>query len=492
MANNELVNGLFQSLLAPQQSGPAPADIMAAMNSNNPMAAAMAVNSPSMAQVTKGLLGQISGGRLSTATPQEYMQQAVSNAPELLQTSEGMKQLAQMAQQAGDRPTALRLSLMSQEKAKEEADLMKTTATQQLQAATGTAYLDQLIASTENPKAKAELSAIRNPVSSRAITVEQGMERADKVLDRYGITPLEADTKDFEFPNGSVLALREGPDGKVFYNGAFQDPSELGLRSAAARTSARTTVETPIDPRGVDALTRWAFSMNYLPTDPNDPIALGYMSALDSGQVKTQEDALKWFENMPGTPAFNQRQSTIKTSALMAAGPSLRNIDQVNAILFDTASRVGSAWSFTEDYPFGTDQARLKAAIEPIISAAALQQITTLKAQAAELGGQGTGLGQVAVKEFEALQNSIENLKTSRTKADLQSAMGDYHLHMLNIRNLNSGRPLIVTADDPTYSGLPLYSTPTGIAYMVNGQLVPVEIYESVDKATTAGVRGNQ
>jgi hypothetical protein len=126
--SNELINGLFQSLLAPQQSGPAPADIMAAVNSRNPMASAMAINSPSMAQVTKGLLGQISGGRLSTATPQEYMQQAVAASPELLQTAAGMRQLAQMAQQAGDRPTALRLSLMSQEKAKEEAVLAQQQA----------------------------------------------------------------------------------------------------------------------------------------------------------------------------------------------------------------------------------------------------------------------------------------------------------------------------------------------------------------------------
>jgi hypothetical protein len=490
---NELVQGLFQSLLAPQQTQQNdPTAIMAAINSPNPMAAAMAYNLGSTGQVTKGLLGQISGGRLSTATPQEYMQQAVTASPELLQTSAGMQQLAQMAQQAGDRPTALRLSLMSQEKAVEEQTKRTATAKTQLQIGTGTGYLTNLMAGVENPKARAELAAIVNPVSSGAITVEQGIEQANEVLGRYKIEPPEADTKDFEFPNGSVLTLREGPDGKVFYNGSFQDPSELGLRSAATRTAARTTVETPVDPRGVDALTRWASSMNFLPADSNDPIALGYMSALDSGQIKTQEDALKWFENMPGTPAFNQRQSAIKTSALMAVGPSLRNIDQANAILFDPASRVGSAWSITEDYPIGSAAGRLKAAIEPIISAAALQQINTLKTQSAELGGEGTGLGTVAVKEFESLQNSIENLRTSRTKADLQSAMGDYQLHILNIRNLNSGRPLIVTADDPTYSGLPLYATPTGTAYMVNGQLVPVEIYESVDEATTAGVRGNQ
>lgn len=146
MANNELINGLFQSLLAPQQqSGPNPADIMAAMNSKNPMAAAMAVNSPSMAQVTKGLLGQFG---LTTGTPQEAMQQAVSANPEMLQTAKGLQDLAAMAQQAGDRPTALRLSLMSQEKQVEEKEKIKQDARDAAELARINAQTNQAVVGT--------------------------------------------------------------------------------------------------------------------------------------------------------------------------------------------------------------------------------------------------------------------------------------------------------------------------------------------------------
>ncbi len=118
MANSELVNGLLQSLLTPpQQQGPSPADIMAALNSRNPIAAAMAINAPSMAQVTKGLLGQFG---LTTTTPQEAMQQMVAANPAMLETADGMAQLAQMAQASGDRATALRFTFAAQEKKKEE------------------------------------------------------------------------------------------------------------------------------------------------------------------------------------------------------------------------------------------------------------------------------------------------------------------------------------------------------------------------------------
>lgn len=262
MANNELINGLFQSLLAPQQSGPNPADIMAAMNSKNPMAAAMAINSPSMAQVTKGLLGQFG---LTTGTPQEAMQQAVSANPEMLQTAAGMQQLAQMAQQAGDRPTALRLSLMSQEKAKEEADQAKQQGLSATNRGAGVQYLSEMYAGETDEDIRRELSALAPGVAAGTFAadalpdiINDIYERRDKKAPASGGLA-SAVTK--AYLNGTVLqALPNGETVVRTASGAIVPPeqrqqvlqqaAEFERQQAGGVAGAKAAGEAAIDLAG--------------------------------------------------------------------------------------------------------------------------------------------------------------------------------------------------------------------------------------------------
>lgn len=239
---NELVQGLFQSLLAPQQTQQNdPTAIMAAINSSNPMAAAMAYNLGSTGQVTKGLLGQISGGRLSTATPQEYMQQAVTASPELLQTSAGMQQLAQMAQQAGDRPTALRLSLMSQEKAVEEAQLAKEQAREGQQTMNIT-NLQNSVSQLAVRKGRPEIAdAVKGMDSAADI-----MKLAEPLYktEEAALTPYQQATLSRNYTPESVAAYAKNPSTTVLVpkEGSPQ-PGAYAIRAADAGFGAPGTPE---------------------------------------------------------------------------------------------------------------------------------------------------------------------------------------------------------------------------------------------------------
>ena len=189
-------------------------------------------------------------------------------------------------------------------------------------------------------------------------------------------------------------------------------------------------------------------------------------------------------ETLPGSPAYETKLATIKNNALATLAPTLRNLQEVTTILDTPGIDVGSAWSLTEDYPLGTDAARLNQALAPIISDAALSQIASLKQQAAEMGGQGTGLGAITSIEFDALTNRIENFATSRTLGDLQDAVADYNLHLINIRNLNSGRRPIIVEGDPAYEGLIETDTNTGESFLnLNGVLTPVVRLKTVADA---------
>jgi len=540
MADPTIMQGLLESLMQrpqdqQQQKGTMLANLI---SSPNPLATTVASMLPgqlaNVGQAAQGLFGL-----KAPVSPAQKLQEMITANPALMNTPEGLSQLANMAAASGDRATALRFSVEAATKAQEASVKSAATTKMQLQVGTTLSYLNDLVAGTKNKQAQAELKALLNPVASGAQTPDQAIEAANNVLERYKEAPLEANVTDYQFPNAAVLSLRTNKQGEVFYNNAWVDPGQLGINKAptktantgkvdvtnydlpndggilalrtddttgqvfyqgawvdpgetgltlsAARstTSGRSATVPEVSETAVSSLVSRARSMGYLDNNPNSPVTIAFSDAIRNGQVKDAATSEEWLSKMPETPAWNQRQSAIKNNALAAVAPSIRNIQGVNEILNNPASNVGSGWSYIEDYRTGSDAARLKDAIAPIVSDAALRQIGTLKQQAAELGGEGTGLGAISVNEFDALQNSIENMKTGRTKDDLQKAVSDYELHLLNVRNLNSGRPLLLVEGDPVYSGLPFEqgSAPGEIFIILNGIKVPVSLHESVDEA---------
>jgi hypothetical protein len=540
MSNETIMQGLLDSLMkrpedATQQRGALLANIM---NTPNPLAATVASMLPGqMANVNQAARGLF--GLKAPVSPAQKIQEMITANPALMNTSAGLTQLAQLASASGDRATALLMSGEASRLAQLEKEKMVSTAKTQVQVGTTINYLTDLIAGTKNEQAKTELKALISPAASGAQTADQVTTQANNILERYKLTPIEAEVvdykvpgndatvtlrtnkegmvfyqsewadpgqlgftkaptksattggikvEDYELPNGSVLALRtDETSGLVNYQGKWQDAGALGFKGAATRstTSGRAATLKEVPNELVSAMVARAIAMGYV-SGPDDPNAISLAGAVRGEAVKDAEGLDDWMSKMPNTPAWDKQQATIKNNALAAVAPSLRNLQSVNAILNDPTSLIGDKWSYIEDFAFNTDAARLKQAIAPVVSDAALRQIGTLKQQAAELGGEGTGLGAISVNEFDALQNSIENMKTGRTADDLRESVADYELHLYNIRNLNSGRPLLLVKGDPVYSGLPFEQGPDGqINIILNGTRVPVSLHDSVDEAIT-------
>jgi hypothetical protein len=492
---NEMVQGLLQNLLQPTQ-GPNPADIMAAISSRNPMASVAAMQAPQLSQMFgqqfRGLVGGLTGRPAPLTANEAYTAavQQLSAQPDFMNSSESLAQLAKAASAVGRTQEAMQFSLLASQAREQEAAKTTNTAKTQLQIGTLLNYLDETAAAAPSEASRAAILAFKNPVASGAIQADQLNTALKPILESFKVeAPKEkADVKDFEFPSGTVLSLKVDEQGNVNYQNQWQDPSSLGLRSAAGRSQSAvaTKEDNRLDPLAIRGLIEEQTARGNLPADPNDPIAKGFMDQVNGGLITTPEQANKYFENLPNTPAYNQKQAQISNNIIQGVAPSLRNMQQVFTILNDPKSRIGSTWSYTEDYRLGTDAQRLKDALLPVVSDASYQQILQLKAQSAELGGQGTGYGAVTTIEFESLQNRLENLKTSRTVEDLQEAANDYMVHTLNIRNAAAKQPIAVINGDPTYIGMPIEAAPAGANFdgylIMNGQRIPINVYENADQ----------
>ena len=450
-------------------------------------AAVGAYNAPQMAADIAGSVQNIFGVK----RPQS-LQQTIASNPEMLETPEGLLQLADQMQTSNPQ-AASQLTLMAQTMKEKQKTEQQAQLQQAQQRSTTLAYIEDMAASVEDPALKAQLMAITRPVASGAMDdADKVGNLIEKMFERSGTEMPKASVKDFVFPgNKAELTLRVNEQGMVYYAGKWQDPSSLGLTQAPTRTAARNTEDqTEQWARNVEPLLQWAATMKLLPEgDSNtNPIIRSFVQAVERGQVTDEQRAKEWLADMPGTPAFDTKQRDIKVNGLRRIAVPMNNIQEVRAILDDPSSSVGGWRSFYEDWALmqNRDQARLAQALLPIASDAALAQIQVMKEQAAMLGGEGTGLGQVAVKEFEALQNSVENIRSARTQEDLQDAIADYELHLANTKMIYVDGPIIYTMDDPVFGGMEVKMDDDGKLFVeVAGSAVEVMPVNS----TAEGIR---
>jgi len=223
---NELMQGLLSNLLMPQQQQRVdPTQVMAAINSPNPMAAAMAYNLPGTQQVMGGMLKQVVGGRGGIGVgADEAMAQAMPKID--LTTSAGLQQAAQNALTTGNRPLALQLTLQAQETQKAERLLAQQTQQQQIQREAGTGTLKDMFAAAKTPEAQQIIQGLANAVATGAMTADVATTRAMSAI------------KQFEQPTTTAkdtVAIREWEYAKRNgYTGSFQDWKKGG---SADRTS---------------------------------------------------------------------------------------------------------------------------------------------------------------------------------------------------------------------------------------------------------------
>jgi len=181
---NEMVQGLLQNLLQPQQ-GPAPADIMAALSSRNPMAAVSAMQAPQLSQMFgqqfRGLIGGLRGQPAAMTGNEAYTQavQQLSAQPDFMNTSDSLAKLAAAASAVGRTPEAMQFSMLASQAKAQEAERNKAITSQSLQRNTNINAVGQAIASVDAakyPGLSNALEGYKNQLSS-----EQTPSDPDKI-----------------------------------------------------------------------------------------------------------------------------------------------------------------------------------------------------------------------------------------------------------------------------------------------------------------------
>ena len=181
---NEMVQGLLQNLLQPQQ-GPAPADIMAALSSRNPMAAVSAMQAPQLSQMFgqqfRGLIGGLRGQPAAMTGNEAYTQavQQLSAQPDFMNTSDSLAKLAAAASAVGRTPEAMQFSMLASQAKAQEVERNKAITSQSLQRNTNINAVDQAIASVDAakfPGLSSALEGYKNQLSS-----EQTPSDPDKI-----------------------------------------------------------------------------------------------------------------------------------------------------------------------------------------------------------------------------------------------------------------------------------------------------------------------
>ena len=224
---NEMVQGLLQNLLQPQQ-GPAPADIMAALSSRNPMAAVSAMQAPQLSQMFgqqfRGLIGGLRGQPAAMTGNEAYTQavQQLSAQPDFMNTSDSLAKLARAASAVGRTAEAAQLSLLASQRKQEEELKIKEEQERALrerqinaQISASEAQQKALLANARTPQEiEAAIAASDALTRQREIEAEQAPEKLRLQQQEQSIRQLEAQNR-AEALNAQVEAnklAREGLD----------------------------------------------------------------------------------------------------------------------------------------------------------------------------------------------------------------------------------------------------------------------------------------
>lgn len=183
MANETIMQGLLDSLMkrpedATQQRGALLANIM---NTANPLAATVASMLPGqMANVNQAARGLF--GLQAPVSPAQKLQEMITANPALMNSSAGLKQLAQLAADSGDRATALQLSTGAAQLAQQEAIAKQEDAKARAAKDTEEQRYQQTISGLSGMVESSDIAPQRKAALLSAVNSGLFNDKADKLL----------------------------------------------------------------------------------------------------------------------------------------------------------------------------------------------------------------------------------------------------------------------------------------------------------------------
>jgi hypothetical protein len=511
---NELVQGLLQNLLQPQQpQGPNPADIVTALNSRNPAATMAAIQAPQLGQMFgqqfRGLIGGITGNKPLTANEaMAAATQQVAAQPGLMDSSVGLNQLARAAATVGRTAEAMQFSLMaSQKKAEEDAQAKREAAERQaitqqsLARNTNILAVENTIAGVDqekNPGLYNALLGYRQQLAGEATPTnpDKAQETITGLFTRYKVELPKAEPINYLLPSGDIKALATNEYGQVTMAGprgqlVTNTPAALGLTIAPQFSTVSTREDKTPEPAFIEGAVQRAQSLNLLPEDPNSPAGKSFMAYLRAGNLTSYEDIPKFFEGVAATPAAQQAQRDFRMNVANETSTVVQTANNVLDILNNPNNGIGVTWSLLADYPVESSARRLQQAVGTLKAQVTFEKIQDLKEKAAASGSTGTGLGSVAVTEFEALGNSLVNLEAAQNPETLRDAANRVMLHTINGNNALNGRPIMILREEintvyPQRAFLLDPRTNEISLDMGVGDPVPVVLFENAEAAVAS------
>jgi hypothetical protein len=443
MANNELMQGLLSSLLQPQQQqGPDPAAIMAAINTQNPMASVMAMQAPSIGANVGGMLRQAIGGRggIGTMTAQEAMAESIGKAD--LSTAAGLTQAAQNAMATGNRPLALQFTLQAQQKKQEEQTLAAQTAGQRT---SREGLLSLVEGSSIAPERQAAVGA--------AILAGSFDGKVDKLLSF--LYPEEADTKRFT-PVG----------------GTFVWDNEKGTWAEGAGPSDAAKVEAgKVGASIEDALPGFD-------ADKYDPTSVGKAStALSTAQTaeeRTQALSLlkpavgageEWrtvagrdvIFPVSGAPKreMDKAVSTANGSRRSALRMANNFVDIADGVLSDIASGKTSSGAATAFFGYipGTSSWDQRVSVDTLKANLGIDSLAEARRNSVD---GSSGFGQLTTMELQRLEDRIRSLSIAQSEEQFVENLRALREEYASIISRDGGE---MTQED--YIGIPRNATVT-------------------------------
>jgi len=326
---NELVQGLLQGLLQPQQ-GPNPADLMTAISSRNPMAAVSAMQAPQLSQMFgqqfRGLVGGLTGKPAPQTANEAFASslQQMAAQPDLMNSSVGLAKMAQAASTVGRTAEAMQFSLMASQKKQEEEQLARQTTQQGLGVATSVNAITETIKSLDpqkDAKQISELLSFRDQVASGVIQPEAVQPALTAIGDRNKQDTLTANQMANlygKFTPESIAAYRANPSAPLVPLPKVQEQQTLSPNTLA-------TLYRDYTPESVQAYIK----------DQNAVLVRmpqSYQELSPTQQVETLQTSLS------RVPTFNQTSENI--SQLNQVKNLLPLLDSNNPQAFTVISQV--------------------------------------------------------------------------------------------------------------------------------------------------------
>jgi len=420
---------------------------------------------PAASQQKRNLAGMFG---IDLRSPIEKINDQLAQAGVNMNTSAGQFQAATLAQRAGLSQQALQLTASATELQKKEQE-------EAYKAMNYTNLQNSLLQTATDPRDVAQI---------RTASTYEELEAIRERLAPGG----EASTSNYSIETApgerSILALPTDKDGNLFYDNQWNKPDKLkaikvgdDLSKVSSGLGGTPQAEKPVNPQ---PLLEHAIERNYIGQESGNPDGERLLRAIQAGYVTTIEGVNKYFEGDVTTPAAildkAMKEGLQRQQIIGGAANELDTVQNALNMVNDVSGtyQLGGFFTLTSNLPalanLSEDQIRFNSLLTSLKSDEALNKIEELKAVSAELGGEGTGLGSVQIKEFEALQSAIASLPDNGNRDVWRPGLEKIKFHLMNITRMNQGLYPYVDTSNPAYATSVMVDPITGNQIIVLDQ----------------------